>query len=439
MRLPALSLVVLVGTAGSGKSTFAARHFRPTQIVSSDALRAAVADDERDQSATAAAFEILHLIVRHRLAAGRLTVVDATNVERSARAPLLALAAEHDVPAVAVVLELPEELAVGRATGRGRRVGADVVRRQHAELLASLPGLAAEGFAAVHVLRGPEVVAGASVVVEPEPFDRRAEHGPFDIVGDVHACRHELEKLLGRLGYQIARDDEGRACGAHHPGGRRAVFVGDLVDRGPDPAGTLRLVMGMVASGDALVVAGNHEFKLVRVLRERRGGAAPPIAVQLDRPVRPGRNLRRTLELLAAEPPSFQDAAFAFCAGLPAHLVLDDGRLVVAHAGLKEEYQGRDSPRVRQFALFGAVTGERDEYGLPVRLAWAREYHGRALVVYGHTPMAEPGWVNNTVCLDTGCCFGGALTALRYPERELVSVRARRQYAVPARPLRRAG
>src|SRR5204863_2243151 len=117
------------------------------------------------------------------------------------------------------------------------------------------------------------------------------------------------------------------------------------------------------------------------------------------------------------------------------HFVLDDGKLVVAHAGMKEIMQGRGSGAVRDFALYGETTGETDEFGLPVRYNWAAEYHGVAQVVYGHTPVPQPEWLNRTINIDTGCVFGGKLSALRYPEGELVSVPARRVYAVPARPL----
>ena len=114
--------------------------------------------------------------------------------------------------------------------------------------------------------------------------------------------------------------------------------------------------------------------------------------------------------------------------------MLDGGRLVVAHAGLIERYHGRASGRVRDFCLYGQTTGETDEYGLPVRYPWAQEYRGRAVVLYGHTPVPEPEWLNNTMCLDTGCVFGGRLTALNYPERTLVSVPAARVYHAPAKP-----
>ena len=149
--------------------------------------------------------------------------------------------------------------------------------------------------------------------------DRRDLAGPFDLVGDVHGCASELRTLLTRLGWHVEYAG-GRAVGATHPARRTAVLVGDLVDRGPDTPGVLRLVMGMVAAGTALCVSGNHEAKLVRALRGRA--------------VKVGHGLERSLAQLAQEPADFREAATAFMAGLPDHLVLDGGRLVVAHAGL---------------------------------------------------------------------------------------------------------
>jgi protein phosphatase len=426
LTIPALSLVALVGVSGSGKSTFARRHFAATQVLSSDAFRAMVADDENDQSATAAAFDALHYVAGKRLAGGRLTVVDATNVQPNARAAIVALAREHDVLPVAIVLDVPEDECWARTNARpDRDFGRAVLARQTRDLRRSIKHLSREGFRTVHVLRGVDAVDGATVAYEKLYNDRTDLAGPFDIIGDVHGCRAELETLLDRLGWQIERDDTGRPVGARHPGGRTAVFVGDLVDRGPDSPGVLRLVMGMVAAGTALCVAGNHEAKLAKRLQGRK--------------VRVAHGLAETLTQLDAQEPSFVADASAFLDGLISHYVLDGGRLVVAHAGIKEAYQGRASARVRAFCLYGDTTGETDEYGLPVRYPWANEYRGSAMVVYGHTPTTEPEWVNNTICIDTGCVFGGRLTALRYPERELVAVGAEREHFPPARPLAAAG
>ncbi|TFF05152.1 polynucleotide kinase-phosphatase [Cellulosimicrobium funkei] len=421
LRVPASSLVVLVGVSGSGKSTFAREHFGPYETVSSDVCRGLVSNDENDQAATRAAFEVLETIVSKRLEANLLTVVDATNVQREARGSLVALARAHDVLPVAIVLDVPEKVAVERNAARpDRGFGAHVVKRQRAALRSSLKSLQREGFRTVHVLRGEDEVAAAQVVRTPLLTDRRDEHGPFDAIGDVHGCLDELVALLGVLGYAVVRDDAGRPVDAVHPEGRRAIFLGDLVDRGPDSPGVLRLAMGMVRAGHALAVPGNHEHKLVRAL----GG----------RDVKVSHGLETTLAQLAAEPEEFRRGAEAFCRDLVSHLVLDDGRLVVAHAGLKESYQGRASGRVRSFALYGDTTGETDEFGLPVRYPWADDYRGRAMVLYGHTPTPEVEWVNGTMCLDTGCVFGGKLSALRYPEKEVVQVPAAREYYAPARP-----
>jgi len=276
----------------------------------------------------------------------------------------------------------------------GRTVGEAAVRAQWEAVRRSLPGLRAEGFDAVHVLPSAEAVGAAVVRRAPLPVDRRWDRGPFDVIGDVHGCRAELEALLVELGWFLYRDSAGRAVNAEHPAGRTAVFVGDLVDRGPDTPGVLRLVMGMVDGGTALCVSGNHEQKLLRKLRCRN--------------VTVSHGLAESLAQLTAEPPEFTAAVGRFIDGLISHYVLDDGRLVVAHAGLKEEYHGRASGRVRSFALYGETTGETDEYGLPVRYPWARDYRGSATVVYGHTPVPGPEWVNNTICLDIGAVFGGS-------------------------------
>ncbi|WP_432752569.1 polynucleotide kinase-phosphatase [Streptomyces sp. JL2001] len=408
-----LSLVVLIGASGSGKSTFARRHFKPTEVVSSDFCRGLVSDDENDQSASRDAFDVLHYIAGKRLEAGRLTVVDATNVQQEARRQLVQLARKHDVLPIAIVLDLPEEVCRTRNAARPDRADmpAHVVQRHRRELRRSLRGLEREGFRKVHVLRSVEEVDAAEVVTEKRFNDLRHLTGPFDIIGDIHGCRSELETLLGRLGYVDGR----------HPEGRTAVFVGDLVDRGPDSPGVLRRVMGMVAAGDALCVPGNHENKLGRWLKGRK--------------VQETHGLAETIEQLGRESEEFRAEVGAFIDGLVSHYVLDEGRLVVCHAGLPEKYHGRTSGRVRSHALYGDTTGETDEFGLPVRYPWAEDYRGRAAVVYGHTPVPNTSWINNTICLDTGAVFGGKMTALRWPERELVDVPAEKVWYEPARPL----
>ncbi|MDI9830601.1 polynucleotide kinase-phosphatase [Streptomyces sp. KAU_LT] len=409
-----LSLVVLVGASGSGKSTFARRHFKPTEVISSDFCRGLVADDENDQSASRDAFDVLHYIAGKRLAAGRRTVVDATNVQQDARRQLIELAKRYDVLPIAIVLDVPEDVCAERNAARTDRADMPrrVIQRHIRELRRSLRHLEREGFRKVHVLRGADEVEHASVVTEKRFNDLTHLTGPFDIIGDVHGCASELDALLGKLGY----------VDGVHPEGRTAVFVGDLVDRGPDSPGVLRRVMGMVKSGRALCVPGNHENKYGRFLKGRN--------------VQHTHGLAETIAQMEGESEEFRAEVREFIDGLVSHYVLDGGRLVVCHAGLPEKYHGRTSGRVRSHALYGDTTGETDEFGLPVRYPWAEDYRGRAAVVYGHTPVPEATWLNNTICLDTGAVFGGKLTALRWPERELVDVPAEQVWYEPARPLR---
>jgi protein phosphatase len=418
IKLPELCLVTLVGVSGSGKSTFASKHFLPTEVISSDFCRGLVSDDENDQAATKAAFAVLHFIAGKRLEGGRLTVVDATNVQSEARSGLLKLAKEHHVLAVAIVLDVPERVCADRNAARGdRQFGSQVVRNQQSQLRRSLRGLRREGFHRVYVLSGEDEIMAASFGREPLWNDRRSDHGPFDVIGDIHGCYDELVELLTELGY--VTDPDGSTVTP--PPGRRALFLGDLVDRGPAIPAVLRLVMGMVSSGAALCIPGNHEVKLLRALNGKN--------------VTQTHGLAQSLEQLAAEPPEFSQEVATFIDSLVGHYVLDEGQLVVAHAGLPEKLQGRASGQVRAVALYGDTSGETDDYGLPVRYPWADEYRGKALVVYGHTPVPEAVWVNKTICIDTGCVFGGRLTALRYPERELVSVPAHAVYYEPVRPL----
>jgi protein phosphatase len=422
IKIPELALVVLVGASGSGKSTFARKHFKPTEILSSDDCRGLVSDDENNQAATNDAFDVLHFIARKRLTRGLLTVVDATNVQPEARKSLVTLAREHHVLPVAIVLDLPEKVCRDRNSSRpDRAFGPHVLKQQMQQLHGSLRKLEREGFRHVFVLESVEDVEAATVERQPLWNNRKSEHGPFDIIGDVHGCFDELEALLAKLGYVIERAPDAQdGFVISHPAGRKAVFVGDLVDRGPRVPDVLRLVMAMSTQGTALAVPGNHDIKLMRKLR--------------GKDVRVTHGLAESLAQLENETPEFKRRVAEFIDGLVSHYVFDDGKLVVAHAGLKESLHGRGSGAVREFALFGDTTGETDEHGLPVRYPWAQDYRGRAVVVYGHTSVPEAEWLNNTICIDTGCVFGGKLTALRWPERSLMSVAAARVYYEPARP-----
>lgn len=422
--LPDFSLVVLIGSTGSGKSTFAAKHFLPTEVISSDRCRGLVADDETDQGVTIDAFDLVREIAGKRLKHRKLAVIDATNVRAADRKPWIELARKWHALPVAIVIDPGIDVCTERNRTRPERnFGGQVVQRMTSEIRRGLGGLQREGFRQVWKLSGVDGIESAAVTRQPLWTDKRHDCGPFDIIGDVHGCADELQALLTRLGYRVEWGRDGdRTVKVIPPDGRKAIFVGDLVDRGPNSPDVLRIAMSMTADETAYVVQGNHDRKLERWLAGRNVTIA--------------HGLQQTIDQLAGEDRSFRDAVKAFLNDLRSHVWVDSGRLAVAHAGLKEEMIGRGSGAVREFALFGETTGETDEFGLPVRADWAASYRGPTTVVYGHTPVIRADWVNNTLCIDTGCVFGGKLTALRWPEKELVDVPAMQVWSEPIRPLR---
>ncbi len=420
ITIPELSLVVLIGASGAGKSSFAKKHFKPTEVISSDFCRGLICDDENNQAVSKDAFAVVHYIAAKRLAAGKLTVIDATNVQKEDRKHLLELAKEYHCLPVAIALNLPEQLCHARNLQRpNRNFGIHVVRRQREAMRQSLKHLKREGFRYSYILNSVEDIEAVSIHHQPLWNNRKTEHGPFDIIGDIHGCCDELEALLQKLGYEISPEQT-----YFHPQGRKALFLGDLVDRGNRILDTLALVQNMVVAGTALCVPGNHDMKLMRSLQGKN--------------VKITHGLDKTLAEIDALPDDkrevFSQETVKFLDSLISHYVLDDGKLVVAHAGMKEALQGRGSGRVRDFALYGETTGETDDFGLPVRYDWAAEYRGKAIIVYGHTPVIEAQWLNGTIDIDTGCVYGGKLTALRYPEKELVSVAAQQVYCESTKP-----
>ncbi len=414
LHLPADALVVLVGTAGTGKSTWAARYFDPYQIVSSDDCRARVADDPADQGASHDAFRLMHQIVRDRLKRGLLTVADSTALAAIQRRDLLNDAAEYGRPAVAIVFDLPSETASIWNSQRPRQVPPAGLAAQEKQMRQAREDLHREGFAQVYVFDSPAALDGARVDIGSiRPDD---DQSPFDVVGDVHGCIDELRALLQLLGYAPW------GAGYRHPDGRRVVFVGDLVDRGPSSVQVMEVALAMLAAETALLVVGNHDNKFMRWLlgrpvRVARHGLGLTIAEVEGLPAEQRTDLwRRSLHVLRRA---------------PGYLLLDAGRLVVTHAGILDGMLGHWNRRIADFCLYGDVAGV-DQHGHPIRRDWAAARQAgedAPLVVYGHTVVDEPRWINRTIDVDTGCVFGGQLSALRYPEMELVGVPAAQPYS----------
>lgn len=416
IEIPEFCLVALIGGTSSGKTSFAHRFFRKTEVLSSDFFRGMVCDDENSQEISGDAFELLFYAANKRLDHMKLTVIDATNLKQSARKQVLDLAFAQNVHSVAIVLNTPEDVMQERNKQRADRNLPERVIRQHAkETQRCIRHLKREGFRFVYVINSLEQLENTEIIRTKLWSDKRGLHGPFDVIGDIHGCCDELEMLLCQLGY--VKTDGIYA----HPDGRLAAFLGDFCDRGGRNADVLQLVMDMVKNGSAIAVPGNHDMKLLKYLTGKQFSMS--------------HGIDKTIADLNERGDKFKAEVQAFIRGLISHYVLDDGRLVIAHAGLKQEYIGRGSGRVRDFCLYGEATGERDEYGLPVRLDWTADYRGDATVIYGHIAGVEVRSQNNTHCIDTGCVFGGKLTAYRYPEKEYVSVPALRQYYEPIKPL----
>ncbi|NSL51447.1 bis(5'-nucleosyl)-tetraphosphatase PrpE [Calidifontibacillus erzurumensis] len=229
----------------------------------------------------------------------------------------------------------------------------------------------------------------------------------FDIIGDIHGCFQEFVELTKKLGYKW---DEGFPV---HPQKRKLVFVGDLTDRGPESIKMMEMVYTLVIEkNSAFYVPGNHCDKLYRFFLGRN----VQIKHGLETTVAEYNNLSEK------EKTKVRSHFMKLFEQAPLYLELDDGKLVVAHAGIRQDYIGKTGNKVKTFVLYGDITGETNPDGTPVRRDWAKHYKGDAWIVYGHTPVEKPRQINKTWNIDTGCVFGGMLTALRYPEMETVSV-----------------
>ena len=421
ISIPELSLVLLVGPSGSGKSSFARKHFLPTEVVSSDFCRALVSDNENDQSATGDAFDLLHEIVRKRLARGRLTVVDATNVQPEARKSLIALAKGVSSLSQRRLSSTSRSACVRIATcfdptGNSGRTSFATSRSNSA---VRLRGLEREGIRHVFKLSSPEEVDAVTIERHPLWNNKKTEHGPFDIIGDVHGCFDELVELMAQLGYTVNQNRWwvfgfflgrpqaglcGRPCGS----------------RPRDCSGTSsRFKRGAIWTSVLCSGQSRHEARQ-SIARPRRESARTVWQRRWN-------NSGMSRMSSASKSPSFSIVLSATMSSMMESWSLltlaSRSPCTVADQELCESLPSLARQQERRMNLV-----------LPVRYNWAADYRGKALVVYGHTPVPEPLFLNNTVNIDTGCVFGGQLTALRYPEREIVSVKAHQTYYEPARP-----
>lgn len=412
LQLPQPTLVVLCGVSGGGKSSFAARNFPPTWTVSSDQLRGLICDDQRSLESSADAFKLLFQLVETRLRFGRTTIVDSTALDRKTRKRLLEIARKYDFGTLMLLFDTPIEQCIARDATRINPppVGPAVIKRQFRQFEHVRQNAYREGFDQLLLLSEAESTQ-LKVEIVPLPVEKPEERGPFDFIGDIHGCRLELEQLLAKLGYS-------QENGVYrHSEGRKVVFLGDLVNRGPDSVGVVKLVARMVQSNSALFVRGNHCQYVYGYLKKFAG-----------------KEYNRQREWLARLNPQemaeFSQIMLNLVENSPPYLWLNNGKVIAVHAGLEQKMIGRLSPRIAQFCIYGEEIPSPSDPNKTERRDWAATYRGRPLVVYGHTPTKEltPQFRNNTVNLDQGCVYGRRLSALRYPEMQFVQVEAAQAY-----------
>ncbi|MEK4062718.1 MULTISPECIES: polynucleotide kinase-phosphatase [unclassified Paenibacillus] len=431
-------IVVLVGPSGSGKTTLLRRLVQEgillqTEIVSSDDYRSLVGDidfidwkghprEEADilygdyQLLSKLAFEAMNTMISMRCRMGKLTVVDATHLLPEYRKKYIEMAADYDLPCTAWVLDLPEQILLERDKGRELPRGRQRVKAQFSQFKRSLRGLRDEGFDFTYMLKETE-----SVQFVRKQNELLIEMGAgIDVIGDIHGCYDELLELLDQLGY-IA-DESGLY---RHPKGRELISVGDVMSRGPNSLDALRFWKRHSDAGISRMVDSNHGWKIARYLGGRKvtlSHGDEKFAAELE---------RYALAEGEAAASKLREELKQFLLSAPSHLVYGRGgirRVVVAHAGIRDEYIGRQSKRIQDFCRYGDTEGSEGK-GTPVRKEWYVQHDSGELIVWGHDPRPYPTLVKNTVNIDQGAVFGGSLTAYRYPEQQFVAVKAHRDYA----------
>ncbi len=379
IKIPEKCVIAIIGAPKSGKSTFANKYFQSDEIVSSDML--GITNQQN------------------------ITVFDDRNISKIDRQRIINVAKRTNREAIAIILDLPIEVLLER----NKKL--PYPKPKNKEIISLSKNIKdvektilEESFAKVYVLNSQEEIDELEIIREKLPCNKKDINGPFDIIGDIHGCNKPLNQLLQQLGYQ--KDDNDTF---YHPEGRIAIFAGDMVDKGTGNMATLKIVINMVNNGTGMAVIGNHDDRLLRYLTGNE--------------VDTTHGMQNTIAELKNQPESFKVEILNFLQNLPSHLVLDEEKLVVVHAAIKPEFINKNSKAVREFCMYGQTEGDLNSFEVPTRIfEWTKSFTGKTTIVYGHTPSWEVKKLSNTYCVDTGCVLGHKLTALRYPEMEIVNV-----------------
>jgi protein phosphatase len=386
IRLKSNGLLVISGDRS--KSLFSGICISNENTISLASCCKLLSDETGSEPLPHLALELMYKILELRLRMGKFTSVEIPSLSQSTVSHLFELCNTYYYEPYLVFCQ-----------------ETDMKAREHFE-----QSHREKGFHKVWSLNKKEIL-NSRVIIEPLNAIKYIEP-PYDIIGDIHGCYDEVEILFGQLGYE-------KKNGLYiHPEGRTPVFLGDVADRGPESMKMISFTVDMVESGKALYVPGNHCVKFARwltgsdIMMKHGVETTAEEYLALDEASR-DKLKKRFINLV-------ENSSF--------YLILDKGKLIVSHAGLKEKMIGREHRKIRAFCLFGATTGKTDANGFPERIDWAADYTGKPFIVYGHTPVETAAIRNNTINIDQGCVFGGSLTALRYPELTTVSVKSERRY-----------